>query len=71
MLNASPPSDIEGADSVDMFCKRFDVSRATFYREVAAGRLDARKVGGKTLVPRKASQAWLEGLPKLVSTVAA
>jgi hypothetical protein len=42
-------------------------SRVTHYREIAAGRLIARKVRGRTFVLRVDADAWLRSLPKIAS----
>lgn len=40
------------------------IGRTKFYEEIAAGRLKARKVGGRTLVLASDLRAWLEALPE-------
>lgn len=52
-----------GMFGVDDFCSWAGISRATFYREVAAGRLVARKIGRKTVVPPTEANRWAEALP--------
>lgn len=39
------------------------VSRSTVFAEIADGRLEARKVGRKTLITRDAIANWLSNLP--------
>lgn len=34
------------------------------YQEIAAGRIEARKMGKKTLIPAESLRAYLESLPK-------
>jgi len=41
------------------------VSHATLYRLIAAGRLDARKLGGKTLIIAASLEMLLASLPKV------
>jgi excisionase family DNA binding protein len=41
------------------------VSHATLYRLINAGRLDARKVGGKTVITATSIEAFLASLPKI------
>ncbi len=53
------------ADSIDTTSHRLSISRATIYREIKAGRLNALKALGKTLITRKAQQDWLNNLPAL------
>lgn len=55
---------LEGAVSLEKFCKDNAVSRATAYREIGARRLEARKVGRRTIVTNQAARQWLESLPK-------
>jgi excisionase family DNA binding protein len=56
--------DISGA------ARAMSVGRNKVYDEIAAGRLDARKVGRRTVISRAAIQAWLDSLPRLNSTAA-
>ncbi len=46
------------------FCAAHTCSRATFHRLVLAGKLEARKIGRRTIVTADAERAWLESLPK-------
>ena len=55
---------MDGATSLDEFCAVNAVSRATAYREINAGRLEARKVGRKTIVTKEAERSWLKSLPR-------
>ncbi|MBR0685296.1 hypothetical protein JQ594_05175 [Bradyrhizobium manausense] len=50
--------------SLDQFCKRNSISRATAYREIASGRLEACKIGKKTAVAETAERVWRDALPK-------
>lgn len=49
--------------SVKGFCKRVGISESQFYVEVKAGRLKARKVGSRTIIPETDEQEWLASLP--------
>jgi predicted site-specific integrase-resolvase len=40
------------------------VSHATLYRLINAGRLDARKIDGKTVITNESIQEFIAGLPK-------
>jgi excisionase family DNA binding protein len=42
-----------------------NVSHATCYRLIAAGKLDARKLGGKTLITAESIERLIAELPKL------
>jgi hypothetical protein len=50
--------------SLAQFCKNNSISRATAYREIASGRLEACKIGRKTGITETAEQVWQEALPK-------
>lgn len=41
------------------------VSHATLYRLIATGRLDARKLGGKTLITRESIERLIAELPRV------
>lgn len=56
-INSKSPAD---------FCAAHSISRPTFHRLVAAGKLEARKIGRRTIVTADAERAWLEALPKAV-----
>lgn len=58
------PGSSTGAVSIQQFGKENGISRATVYREISAGRLEARKVGRRTVITRAAGDAWLGSLPK-------
>jgi excisionase family DNA binding protein len=40
------------------------ISHATLYRLLAAGKLDARKIGSKTVITAESIERFLEGLPR-------
>lgn len=50
------------AYSVRRFCEKFDVSRATFYREVQAGRIHPVKIGRSTRITQAEVDRYLESL---------
>jgi hypothetical protein len=56
---------LDGATSLNTFCDENGISKATAYREIAASRLEARKVGRRTIVTKEAARDWLKSLPKL------
>ncbi|GGF82120.1 hypothetical protein GCM10007301_47790 [Azorhizobium oxalatiphilum] len=39
------------------------VGRSTVFEEIKTGRLEARKIGRKTLITRSAIENWLSNLP--------
>lgn len=43
--------------------RALSISRASVYRELAAGRLKARRAGGRVLIPATSVAAWLNALP--------
>ena len=57
--NTSLAYDINGA------ARLMSVGRNKVYDEIAAGRLDARKVGRRTVITRDAIKVWLQALPRL------
>ncbi len=61
----SPNEKIEdtGAMTVREFLSWASISNTTFYSEVNAKRIEIRKCGRRTLVPRKSALAWLNNLP--------
>jgi hypothetical protein len=46
------------------------VSRATLFREIAAGRLVARKIGSATVILEDDWRRYLEGAPRIGGTSA-
>lgn len=55
-------SDV-GALSIRAFCLWSSISRAQFYLEWDAGRIEPRKVGRRTLIPVQEACRWLDSLP--------
>jgi predicted DNA-binding transcriptional regulator AlpA len=53
------------AFSVAEFCSRYGISRASFYIELKRGRLQARKIGRKTIILRADAERWATSLPVL------
>jgi hypothetical protein len=47
---------------VSEFCKRYVISRASLYREVAANRLHIIKRGSTTLITYAEAERWFEAL---------
>ena len=41
------------------------ISHATLYRLINAGRLDARKIDGKTVITEQSIRQFIAGLPKI------
>lgn len=55
--------DIPELMTVADFLARYSVSRSSFYREVAAGRIKLRKFGTASRVARNDAETWAERLP--------
>jgi excisionase family DNA binding protein len=62
---SNPCSELPRALSIDEFWSRYGVGRTTAYREIAARRLRAVKVGRRTLITHDAAEAWLASLPSV------
>jgi excisionase family DNA binding protein len=48
---------------ISEFCSAFGLSKEMVYREIRAERLQAVKVGDRTLIPADSALAWLKTLP--------
>ena len=59
------------ADTIAEFALKSRISRAQVYKEIAAGRLRAVKVGTRTLITREAGEVWRRTLPRMQSATAA
>lgn len=46
------------AISVAEFCATYGVGKSFLYEELKSGRLKARKVGARTLIPTDEARAW-------------
>jgi hypothetical protein len=63
--SSSPHDEQGGADSVKRFAAKHDISRSQTYKEIAEGRLIARKVGrGRTIITHEDAAKWRRALPK-------
>lgn len=49
---------------VSEFCQRYSISKASFYRETAAARLQIIKRGRTTLISRAEAERWFAELCK-------
>jgi hypothetical protein len=59
------------ASRVEQFASDHNISRAQAYKEIAAGRLIARKVGTRTVITEEDARAWRRALPKMAATARA
>jgi hypothetical protein len=60
--------DSSDADTVERFAVRNGISRSQAYKEIAAGRLIARKVNSRTIITREDAATWRHSLPKMAAT---
>ena len=49
--------------SVKEFCEIVGIGRTTFYQEVKAGRIKAKKMGRRTLITKSELERFIEELP--------
>ncbi|MCK9540850.1 MAG: helix-turn-helix domain-containing protein [Novosphingobium sp.] len=49
------------AYSVKEACRVSSIGRTTLYQHIAAGRLEARKIGGRTIIPAESLRALISG----------
>ena len=49
--------------SIKEFCEMVGIGRTTFYQEVKAGRIKAKKMGRSTLIPKSELERFIEELP--------
>lgn len=52
------------AVSIPEACRITSIKRSSLYRELAAGRIVAVKVGSRSLIPMESLRNWLKGLPR-------
>jgi len=52
------------AVSIPEGCKMIGLKRSSIYREIAAGRIQAVKARGRTLLPVASLRTWLASLPQ-------
>ena len=50
---------------INEICARNRVGRTKIYEEIGTGRLEARKLGRRTIVTAEAERRWLDSLPIL------
>ncbi len=64
-MQTRAPTDEPEAYTVDRFMARYGVGRTTTYALIKEQKLDARKLGGRTLIMAASARALFESLPKL------
>ncbi len=47
------------------FCATYCIGQTTAYAELKAGRLRAKKIGSKTLIPVAEAERWFDNLPEI------
>jgi hypothetical protein len=67
MLPRLKPARLPDARTLEEFAVANRISRATAYKEIAAGRLVARKRGKQVLVMPDDEAAWRRALPKMLT----
>lgn len=55
--------DAKAAYSIAEFCALTGIGRTKAYEEISAGRLQAKKVGSRTLITAESGKSWLDSLP--------
>jgi predicted DNA-binding transcriptional regulator AlpA len=56
---------IPNALTINAFCATYGIGRSLVYEEIKCGRLQARKVGARTVILRQDAEAWARSLPVL------
>lgn len=52
------------SDTPDSFCKKENIGHTKFYDEVNSGRLEAVKIGSRTMILPAARRKWRAKLPR-------
>ena len=60
----------DGAFTVDSFCRKYGIGRTSFYEEVTAGHLKAKKYGKWTMIERAEARRWFANLPSFEAQTA-
>ena len=63
MQNYSKTTEQSGAMCINDFCRWAGIGRTAAYAEMKAGRIQARKFGRRTFIPRSEAERWLNALP--------
>jgi hypothetical protein len=53
------------AYTLNEFCRAAPCSRTTAYAEIRAGRLQAKKLGSRTIIPLDVARSFIAGLPNV------
>jgi hypothetical protein len=60
-----PAKEERRAMTIRDFSSRYRIGRTLIYEEIAAGRLQARKVANRTLILQDEAEAWSRALPTI------
>ena len=63
MTTRIPTTSGPGAIEIQEFASIYKISRATTFKEIAAGRLRTKKCGRRTLIRPADAESWLAALP--------
>lgn len=63
MAKASGELSFQNVFSIADFCEWSGLGRTKVFAEISAGRLQARRAGGRTLIPAEEAIRWLRSLP--------
>lgn len=66
--SSQPVGNAPRAFSVEEFSRRYRIGRTKVYEELKLGRLRARKIGRRTIIPADDAESWLHGLPHMKTT---
>lgn len=64
-MDATTLTRLPAASRIEEFAVNNRISRAQAYKEIAAGRLTATKVAGRTIILPEHEQAWRDALPRM------
>jgi hypothetical protein len=61
----TPHAEHGGAYTVEAFAAAHGISRSQTFKEIASGRLPARKVGSRTIITSEDAAKWRRSLPRV------
>jgi excisionase family DNA binding protein len=65
MGDSPVPNFSKRAFTIDEFCDHYNVGKTTAYTAFNQKKLQAVKLGTKTLIPVEAAEQWFQSLPKV------
>lgn len=63
MTTSSPAAVGPRAYTIEAFCAAYGVGRTSAFSEIKNGRLQAKKVGKRTIIRAVDAEAWVTSLP--------